>query len=46
MKSGYCTIIENERDHGAGKMNQHQPQSSSKEDDVVYIVGLERSPLL
>ena len=45
MKSGYCTIIQNGRDHGASKMNHHQPQSSSEEGDVVYIVGLE-SPLL
>ena len=49
MKSGYCTIMWNESDHGASKMNHHQPhkdQSSSKEGDVVYMVGLERSPLL
>ena len=25
MKSGYCTIMRNGRDHWASKMNQHQP---------------------
>ena len=26
MKSGYCTIIQNRRDHGMSKMNYHQPR--------------------
>ena len=45
----YCTIIWNIRDRGASEMNHHQPHqgwSSSKEGNVVYMVGLERSPLL
>ena len=46
MKSGYWTIMEDGRDHGASKMNHHQPRSSSKEGDVVYVVRLEKSPLL
>jgi len=50
IKSGYCTIMWNGRDCGASEMNHHQPYtkglSSSKEGDVVCMVGLEGSPLL
>ena len=49
MKSGYFTITWNRRDHGASKMNHHQHTkgwTSSKEGDVVYMVGLEGSLLL
>ena len=48
MKSGYCTIMWNGRDRGSRKVNTHQPytkdQSSSKEVDIVYMVGLKGSP--
>ena len=49
MKTGYCTITWNGRDHGACEMNHHQPHkgwSSFKEGDIVHVVGLEGSPLL
>ena len=50
MRNGYCTIMWNGRDCEAKEMNHHQQKtedwSSSKEGDVVYMVGLERSPLL
>ena len=48
MKSGYCTIMWNGRDHGASKMNHHQPHQRvvfSQESDVC-MVELERRPLL
>ena len=43
MTSGYCTTIWNRRDHGASKINyynQIKGQSSFKDDDGVYMVGL------
>ena len=49
MKSGYCIVTQNGRDHGQGKwttMNHTKGQSSTKDDDVVFMVGLEGSPLL
>jgi len=49
MKSGYFTIMWNGRDHRASEMNDHQTcQSlvSSKDGDVVKMLGLERSPLV
>ena len=47
MKSGYFTIMWNGRDCG-DKQNEPPPigQSSSKEEDAVFMVGLEGSPLL
>ena len=50
MRSEYCAIMWNGRDCEAKEMNHHQQKtkewSSSKEGDVVYMVGLERNPLL
>ena len=48
MKSGYWTIMWNGRDCGASEMNYHQPQKRPVfiQGDVVYMVELERSPLL
>ena len=49
MKRGYCPLIWNGEDCGAREMNHHQPskdQSSTKEGDAVFMVGLEGSPLL
>ena len=48
MKSGYCTIMWNQRDCGANEMNHHQPHQRPdfKEVDVVSTVGLEGIPLL
>ena len=48
MKSGYCTIMWNGRDHEAREMNHHhntKGPSSSKEGDIEYRVGLEGSSL-
>ncbi|KAF6099802.1 hypothetical protein HJG60_011534 [Phyllostomus discolor] len=48
MKSGYFTIMWNERDRGASEMSHHQPHQRPifvKEGDVVCVVGLEGSPL-
>ena len=47
MKSGYCTIMWNGRNHRASKMNHHQPHQRvvSQESDE-YMVELERSRLL
>ena len=48
MKSGYWTIMENGRDHGASKMNDHTKSwSSSKKSDVVYMTGVaEKSSIM
>ena len=49
MKSGYCAIMWNRRDRGTSEMNHHhhtKGQSSSKEGDVVYTVGLEGSSIM
>ena len=46
MKSRYCIIVWNGRDHGANEMNHTQSRSSSRESAVMYMVGLEGSPLL
>ena len=46
MKSGYCTIMWNGRDRGASEMNHTKGGSSSREGEVVYMVGLEGSLLL
>ena len=44
MKSGYYAVMWNGRDCGAFEMNHPQPHqrwgSSSKDSDVVYMVGL------
>ena len=51
MKSGYCTIMWNGRDRGTGEMNHHQLHQrpvfiQRRQGNVVYMVGLEGSPLL
>ena len=49
MKSGYCIVTQNGRDHGQGKWtttNHTKGQSSTKDDDDVFLAGLEGSPLL
>ena len=45
MKSGYYTIMWNGTDHGT-TTNYTKGQSPSKKGDIVYMVGLEGSPLL
>ena len=49
MKSGYYTIMWNKTDHGASKINHHQPHQSlvfiQRKCDVVSMVGLEGSSL-
>ena len=48
MKSRYCIATQNGRDHGTREMNHHQPHQRSvfKEDNAVFMVGLEESPLI
>ena len=49
MESGYCTIMWNGRDHRASEMNTTNHAKgwfSSKEGDIVKMVGLKRCPLL